>query len=102
MAGLGRFKLTDALPDQPALGDILLNEAGGSRNSPLGARKDRAKGRHKAGGSKDRAGTAGGLVPDPVAEAQESTQARTAEASARDRLADIGRGNQQAGHQRAK
>jgi hypothetical protein len=102
MAGMGRFKLTDALPDQPALSDVLPHEPGGSRNSPRGMRKDRGKGRHKAGGVKDRAGTTGGLVPDQVAEARESTQARIAEASARDRLVDIGRGNQQAGRQRAK
>ena len=43
-----------------------------------------------------------GLAAEQLREARESSQAKNAEASTRDRMVEIGRGNQQAGRQRAK
>jgi hypothetical protein len=87
MAGIGRFKLTDALPpESPA-------EEGAWRGPAGQAQPGKAKkGKIKKKGEK---------ASEQLREARESVQARNAEASSRDRMVDIGRGNQQAGRQRS-
>jgi hypothetical protein len=98
MARFGRFKLTDALPEQRAL-----PEPSHYQGSLPGAQgKGRGKGRGKSASAKGKPPAASGLDAEQVREARESDQARTAEGSARDRMVDIGRGNQQAGRQRTK
>jgi hypothetical protein len=101
MAGLGRFKMTDALPpEQRAAAESSRSDDRGQAVTSGRA----GKGRRKGQGRSRKAGQAAAKGPDAeqVREARESTQARNAEASARDRMVDIGRGNQQAGRQRAK
>ena len=100
MAGVGRFKMTDALPpeqrtfDEPAQpGDLA---AAGSTG-----RAGKGRGKAKAAGKAGK-GSVKSLDSEQVREARESAQAKNAEASSRDRMVDIGRGNQQAGRQRAK
>jgi hypothetical protein len=102
MAGFGRFKLTDALPDQQA--EIETNQApsGGQAASPTGRGKGRSKGRTKSAGAKGKPAVGSGLAAEQLREARENNQAKNAEGSIRDRMVDIGRGNQQAGRQRAK
>jgi hypothetical protein len=102
MAGLGRFKMTDALPqgqqghaESSQSSDYI--EAGSTGQ----ARKGKGKGKAKASGKAGKA-TAKGPDAEQVREARESAQAKDAESSTRDRMVDIGRGNQQAGRQRAK
>jgi hypothetical protein len=86
MAGFGRFKLTDALPDQPADDQELHSGAGLPGTSPGAKAKGKAKKKGK-------------LARD------QSKLSQSAEADAepgiRDRMVDIGRGNQQAGRQRS-
>jgi hypothetical protein len=102
MAGLGRFKMTDALPpEQRAAAESSLSDDRGQAGSPRRAGKGKRKGQGRSTGKSGQA-TANALDAEQVREARESTQARNAEASARDRMVDIGRGNQQAGRQRAK
>ena len=102
MAGLGRFKMTDALPpEQRANAEPSQSDDYGRASSTGPARKGKGKGKGKSAG-KARQATAEGLDAEQVREARESAQARNAEASTRDRMVDIGRGNQQAGRQRAK
>ena len=98
MAGLGRFKMTDALPpEQRATAESSPSSDFGQAGSTGPARKGKGKGKAKS------AGKAGKTVEaEQVREARESAQARNAEASTRDRMVDIGRGNQQAGRQGAK
>jgi hypothetical protein len=102
MAGLGRFKMTDALPrEQQVNAEPSQSNDYVQAGSTGPARKGKGKGKGKSPG---KAGTATPKGPDAeqVREARESAQARNAEASTRDRMVDIGRGNQQAGRQRAK
>ncbi len=84
MAGFGRFKLTDALPEQLPAADELSSGAGLPGVAPGG----KSKGKKKAKTARD-----------------QSKQAQSAGADAepgiRDRMVDIGRGNQQAGRQRS-
>jgi hypothetical protein len=98
MRGLGRFRLTDALPEQPATGDTLPVE----HASPGSTSGRRAKAKRRSAGGKDKASLGGVAAAEKVREARESTQAKNADASTRDRMVEIGRGNQQAGRQRAK
>jgi hypothetical protein len=103
MAGFGRFKLTDALPEQPAADELSAVSGGGQGASPTaGMGKVRGKGRGKSAVRKGKLSPASGPAAEQVREARESNQAKNAEASTRDRMVDIGRGNQQAGRQRAK
>lgn len=86
MSDVGRFKLTDAL-----------------RNSQVqqkGAKKSSSKA--KSAEEKGKPETTHDLAAEQVREARESARAKNAEASIRDRMVDIGRGNQQAGRQHAK
>jgi hypothetical protein len=99
MPGFGRFKLTDALPEQAA--NVEPSGFPGSRqSSPVGG-KGKGKGGRKASSAKGKSALASGLAAEQVREARESSQAKN-EGSNRDRMVDIGRGNQQAGRQRAK
>jgi hypothetical protein len=98
MRGIGRFKLTDALPDQKTGGELLAAELAG----PTGTSARRAKARRRAVDAKDKSSLGGSASAEQVREARESKQAKNAEASTRDRMVEIGRGNQQAGRQRAK
>jgi len=85
MAGFGRFKLTDALPE-PAAGDHESQSVGGIPGaSPGGKSKGKGKKKGKPGAEQSKRAHAAGADADP---------------SIRDRMVDIGRGNQQAGRQR--
>jgi hypothetical protein len=99
MAGLGRYKLTDALPrqQQPQL-DESQQQFSGRGGVP--GRPSKGKGKRKTAG--DAASAPAGLAAEQLREARESKQAKNAEAGARDRMVEIGRGNQQAGRQRGK
>jgi hypothetical protein len=102
MGGFGRFKMTDALPaEQPVNAESSRSNDYGQAGSTGRARKGKGKGKGKSSGKVGKA-TSKGLDAEQVREARESAQARNAEASSRDRMVDIGRGNQQAGRQRAK
>jgi hypothetical protein len=102
MAGLGRFKMTDALPpEQRANVESSQSNDYGQAGSTGPARKGKGKGKGKSPGKAGKP-TSKDLDAEQVREARESAQARNAEASSRDRMVDIGRGNQQAGRQRAK
>lgn len=94
MAGIGRYKLTDAIPPEQRITPGAA-QAGGGRSG-----KGKGKGKKPAG----KGGTpgSGALGAEQVREARESAQAKNAEASVRDRMVDIGRGTKQAGRQRAK
>ena len=102
MGGFGRFKLTDALPQQPAPVEESQSQGGFIGGLPAGRGKGRGKARGRSAGEKGKRSATTELAADQVREARESTQAKNAEASVRDRMVDIGRGNQQAGRQRAK
>ena len=69
----GKHKLTDALKNQ--------------------------EGSSKPSGAKGRGGATQADLAEQVREAHERAAAKNAEASIRDRMVDIGRGNQQAGRQ---
>jgi hypothetical protein len=102
MAGLGRFKMTDALPPgQRVNAESSPSDDYVQAGSTGPARKGKGKGKKKSPGKAGRA-TSKGLEAEQVREARQSAQAKNAEASMRDRMVDIGRGNQQAGRQRAK
>ncbi len=102
MAGFGRFKLTDALPEQPASDDLSNSGGGQAGSQAAGMGKGRGKPRGKSAGRKGKPSPASDVVAEQVREAREINQAKNAEASTRDRMVDIGRGNQQAGRQGAK
>jgi hypothetical protein len=102
MAGFGRFKLTDALPPETAHASETESPGTFAQSLPGGKVKGRNKGRGKSAGEKGKRSATAGLAAEQVREARESTQAKYAEGSGRDRMVDIGRGNQQAGRQRAK
>ncbi len=85
MAGFGRYKLTDAVPDQPVETDDSLPGGGIQGSSPTG----RAKGKSKKKGK-----VAGDPIKRSLAASPDS------EPSIRDRMVDIGRANQQTGRQR--
>jgi len=72
MAGIGKFKLSEAISQ-------LLQKVGRKHGG-------RPKSSHE-------------LTAEQTREAKEAEEARNAEASIRDRMVDIGRGNQQAGRQ---
>ncbi|MGP0064676.1 MAG: hypothetical protein ACLQGP_13895 [Isosphaeraceae bacterium] len=98
MAGFGRFKLTDALPpEKQASTEASQSHEYTQANSTGRAGKAKGKGKGKAPKA-----TAKGVEAEQLREAGESAQAKNAEGSIRDRMVDIGRGNQQAGRQRAK
>ncbi len=71
MSGIGNYKLTDALPHPESEG----GKRGDKNNAVVQTDSEQ------------------------VREAQENTSAKNAAASARERMVDIGRGNQQAGRQ---
>jgi hypothetical protein len=102
MAGFGRFKLTDALPEPVAEVEVSQPQGGGQTASPTGRGKGRSKVKNKSANAKGKLPLSSGLAAEQVREANENNQATNAEASIRDRMVDIGRGNQQAGRQRAK
>lgn len=80
MAGFGRFKLTDALPSEKP------------------SRKDRAAAAKTGSPGQGNSSTAA----EQIREAQAGSTIKHAGASIRDRMVDIGRGNQQAGRQGGK
>ncbi len=98
MAGFGRFKLTDALPGQPAPAAESTSQGDVPTALPGGKLKGKGKGKGKKGKG---ARTSAALTAEQVREARESSQAKLAEPTGRDRMVDIGRGNQQAGRQRS-
>jgi hypothetical protein len=102
MAGFGRFKLTDALPEQASDVEPSTFPGAGHAASAAGKGKGKGKGRGKTANAKGVQSLGSGLAAEQVREARESSQAKNAEGPIRDRMVDIGRGNQQAGRQRAK
>jgi hypothetical protein len=101
MSGIGKFKLTDALPKNQA--DDLGGEVNPSR--PGAKVPGQGTGKTKGKSKKAKAGKAEGthdLAAEQLREARESAKAKNAEASIRGHMVDIGRGNQQAGRQKAK
>lgn len=97
MAGFGRFKLTDALPEQAAGIETSQSPVGGQGSSIPGRAKGKGKGRGKSAGAKGKPSLGSGVAAEQLREARENNQAKNAEGSIRDRMVDIGRGNQQAG-----
>jgi hypothetical protein len=96
MAGVGKFKLTDALPKNlpETTGDTRSAGPPAKGKSGAGARSKKST-KGKAAGTHEQAA-------EQVREARESARAKNAEASIRGHMVDIGRGNQQAGRQKAK
>ncbi len=96
MSGIGKFKLSDALPKAHA---DALDDANATPGSPLGAK---GQGKAKPKSKKATKGKAAGTheqAAEQVREARESARAKNNEASIRGHMVDIGRGNQQAGRQ---
>src|SRR5947209_19778296 len=103
MSGIGKFKLTDALPKSQA--DDLGGEVNPSRPGAKVPGQGSGKTKSKAKSKKAKADKAEGthdLAAEQLREARESAKAKNAGASARGHTVDIGRGNQQAGRQKAK
>ncbi len=98
MAGVGRFKLTDALPQHAESAPLEDTETGAT---PAKKGKGSSKGKRKSQRKAAEPSATRGLAAEQLREARESTQAKNAEAGIRDRMVDIGRGNQQAGRQRS-
>ena len=94
MAGVGRFKLTDALPPQAERSPLEDSSAG---TAPPKKGKAKSKSKGKSSGKTASSSASHSLAAEQLREARESKQAKNAEASVRDRMVDIGRGNQQAG-----
>ena len=97
MAGVGKFKLTDALPKNVA-------ETTGDANAAAGPPvkgKFKAKERSKKATTGKASGTAEQSA-EQLREARESAKAKDAEADIRGHMVDIGRGHQQAGRQKGK
>ena len=97
MAGVGELKLTDAL---------LKNVAETTGDADVAAGPP-VKGKFKAKERSKKAtmGKASGTPEqdaEQLREAREIAKAKNAEASPRDHMVDIGRGNQQAGRQKGK
>jgi hypothetical protein len=95
MSGVGKFKLTDALPkNMPGEVGSVPSGAGHQSGSRGKAKSKKATvGKAKSGQQQS---------AEQLREARESTKAKNAEASVRGHMVDIGRGNQQAGRQKAK
>ena len=102
MAGFGRFKLTDALPEQAVELEAPQSQGGSQAISPASRGKGKGKGRSKTARGKGKPALGSGLAAEQVREARESNEAKNAEGSIRERMVDIGRGNQQAGRQGGK
>ncbi len=85
MPGFGRFKLTDALPDQPPADDELLPGEGIPGSSPGAKVKGKGKKKGKLARDQNKLSQSAGADGEP---------------STRDRVVDIGRGNQPVGRQR--
>ena len=101
MSGIGKFKLTDALPKSQA--DDLGGEVNPSR--PGAKVPGQGSGKTKGKSKKAKVGKVEGthdLAAEQLREARESAKAKNAGASIRGHMVDIGRGNQQAGRQKAK
>ena len=100
MAGFGKFKLTDAIPPelQPSAEESQSHEYT-QANASGRAGKTKGKGR---GRGKSTEKTSTKVEAEQIRETLESKEAKNAEASIRDKMVDIGRGNQQAGRQRGK
>ncbi len=83
MAGFGRFKLTDALPEQPAAAED--SPAGGPGQGSAPVRKGKGKGKNKSTGKPALGASADG---------RENPQAKS--------VPDVARGNQQATTNRSR
>ncbi len=96
MAGIGKFKLSDALPKtQASFEEEVPGAVLGGKNTSKAKPKSKKATKGKAQAPHEQAA-------EQVREARESTRARNNEASIRGHMVDIGRGNQQAGRQKAK
>jgi hypothetical protein len=94
MSGVGKFKLTDALPKHLAESAADANTSAGPpvKGKPVAKARSKKSTKGKAVGTHEQAA-------EQVREARESARAKNAEASSRGHMVDIGRGNQQAGRQ---
>jgi hypothetical protein len=99
MPGFGRYKLTDALSGLPLPAGSSTSPGDVPAALPGGKLKGKGKGRGQRKGKGASSPT--GLAAEQAREARASSQAKAAEPTARDRMVDIGRGNQQAGRQRS-
>jgi hypothetical protein len=102
MAGIGRYKLSDAMREHQAQSELAQPEGTGRGGVPARKGKGKGRGKGKLTGGASEASASGSLAAEQLREARESKQAKNAEASARDRMVEIGRGNQQAGRQKGK
>ena len=75
---------------------------GGGDEFALRAAAREKQGEKQVGQAKGKPAVDSGLAAEQTREARETNQAKNAEGSIRDRMVDIGRGNQQAGRQGAK
>jgi hypothetical protein len=96
MSGIGKFKLSDALPQ--GLADTSGDASEGARFKGKGQVKPSGRSKKAKAGApaKDAAGE---LTAEQTREIREVTKAKNAGPSIRDHMVDIGRGNQQAGRQ---
>ena len=102
MADFGRFKLTDALPEQIAEIEAPQSQGGAEATSPAGRGRGKTKRKNKPATAKGKPSVDSDQAAEQIREGRENNQAKNAQGSIRDRMVDIGRGNQQAGRQGAK
>lgn len=96
MAGFGKFKLSDALPKN-VVESVGESQSGAPPVKGIPGAKARSKKATKGKSSGTHEQSA-----EQLRESRESSRAKNAEASIRGHMVDIGRGNQQAGRQKAK
>lgn len=95
MSGIGKFKLSDALPKGAGDASDVQDEA---RFQGKGQVKASGRSKKAKAGAPSKAGAAE-LAAEQAREIRETTQAKNAGPSIREHMVDIGRGNQQAGRQ---
>ncbi|MDR3622758.1 MAG: hypothetical protein P4L85_25620 [Paludisphaera borealis] len=96
MSGIGKFKLSDALPQSAAATSD--DATAGARFKGKGQIKPSGRSKKAKAGDPAKAAT-GELTAEQTREIREVTQAKNSGPSIRDHMVDIGRGNQQAGRQ---
>ncbi len=95
MSGIGKFKLSDALPQSVA---DTSDAKDGARFKGKGQVKPSGRSKKAKAGDPAKA-AAGESTAEQAREIREVTKAKNAGPSIRDHMVDIGRGNQQAGRQ---
>jgi hypothetical protein len=97
MSGIGKFKLSDALPK--TIADASKGAKDGSKSRGKSQVKPSSGWSKQAKAGDSARSTTSELTAEQTRESRESAQAKNAEASIRGHMVDIGRGNQQAGRQ---